>query len=86
MHLQFGEECLELLSDCAAANRDMSYLRDLIEDCLEQYGSCGLEITETEQAGEGALYKSSVHNKRFKAKARKNKGITRRSKLRSIYE
>ena len=65
---------------------NMSYLRDLIEDCLEQYGSCGLEITETVQSGEGALYKPAVHNKRFKAKARKNKGITRRSKLRSIYE
>ena len=65
---------------------NMSYLRDLIEDCLEQYGSCGLEITETVQSGQGALYKPAVHNKRFKAKARKNKGITRRSKLRSIYE
>ena len=65
---------------------NMRYLRELVENCLEQYGSCGLEITETDQAGEGALYKSSVHNKRFKAKARKNKGITRQTKLRSIYE
>ena len=65
---------------------NMRYLRELVDNCLEQYGSCGLEITETDQAGEGALYKSSVHNKRFKAKARTNKGITRQTKLRSIYE
>ena len=65
---------------------NMSYLQNLVEECLEQYGTCGLEISETHQAGQGALYKPGVHNKRFKSNARRNKGITRQTKLRSIYE
>ena len=51
---------------------NLRYLRELIEECLDQYGTCGLEITEV-QAGHGALYKPGAHSARFKSKARRAK-------------
>lgn len=50
---------------------NLKHLRELIEECLGQYGNCGLEITETNRAGTGALYKPNVHRARFKSKARR---------------
>jgi len=51
---------------------NMRYLRDLVEECIGQYGSCGLEITES-RAGRGALYKGAAHGARIKSKARRSK-------------
>lgn len=53
---------------------NMRYLRELVEECIEQYGNCGIEITESSQAGRGSLYKSKVHGARFKSAARRRKG------------
>jgi len=53
---------------------NFKYLSELIDECIQQYGSCGLEITET-QAGRGALYKAHAHGARFKSKARKRRGV-----------
>ena len=52
---------------------NLQYLRELVEDCVNQYGNCGLEITEN-KSGSGALYKSNVHKARFKSNARRRKG------------
>ena len=52
---------------------DMHYLRKLIEECLAQYGSCGIEITEAQQ-GRGAMYDRKLHTKRFRASARNRSG------------
>jgi hypothetical protein len=55
---------------------NMRYLRELVEECIEQYGTCGVEITESSQAGRGSLYKSKVHGSRFKSAARRRaKGL-----------
>ena len=54
-------------------NVDLHHLQQLIEECIQQYGTCGLEITET-VAGSGALYKGGVHGARFKSAARKRRG------------
>jgi hypothetical protein len=51
---------------------NFQYLSELIDECIQQYGSCGLEITET-QSGRGALYKGHAHGARFKSKARKRR-------------
>ena len=56
------------------AEVDMKYVRELVEECLQQYGKCGLEITES-RAGTGALYRPGVHGARFKNAARRRKGI-----------
>ena len=56
---------------------NLTHLRELIEECLQQYGNCGIEITETNRAGTGALYKPGVHKARFKSKARRGKGLAR---------
>ena len=53
---------------------NMKYLLDLVGECVQQYGSCGLEITEA-QAGTGALYKGGAYSARFKSNARKGKGV-----------
>ena len=53
---------------------NFKYLGELVDECIQQYGSCGLEITET-QAGRGALYKAHAHGARFKSKARKRRGV-----------
>lgn len=55
------------------AEIDMHYLIELVDECIQQYGSCGLEITES-RAGTGALYKGAVHKARFKSSARKKRG------------
>jgi hypothetical protein len=51
---------------------DMDYLMELISECLDQYGTCGIEITE-EQTGTGPLYRGVVHKPKFRAAARKQK-------------
>jgi hypothetical protein len=51
---------------------NMRYLRELTVECIDQYGSCGLEITES-QAGAGALYRGGAHGARIKSKARRSK-------------
>jgi len=51
---------------------NMRYLRELTVECVDQYGTCGLEITES-QAGAGALYKGGAHGARIKSKARRSK-------------
>ena len=53
---------------------DLRKLLRVIQDCLQNYGTCGLEITE-QTAGSGALYKSKVHGSRIKGAARRRKGI-----------
>jgi hypothetical protein len=53
---------------------NFKYLSDLVDECIQQYGSCGLEITER-QAGRGSLYKGHTHGARFKSSARKGRGI-----------
>ena len=55
------------------ANVDLRKLRELIDECIRQYGICGLQITES-AAGTGALYKPHVHGARFKNNARRGKG------------
>ena len=52
---------------------NLQYLRELIEDCVNQYGNCGLEITES-KAGSGALYRGAMHRARFKSNARRKVG------------
>ena len=52
---------------------DLKYLMQLVDECLQQYGTCGLELTES-RAGSGALYKAGVHGARFKSSARKGRG------------
>ena len=52
---------------------DLKHLMQLVDECLQQYGSCGLEITES-RAGSGALYKAGVHGARFKSSARRGAG------------
>jgi hypothetical protein len=60
------------------AEINLRYLRELVDECLQQYGSCGLEITET-RAGRGAIYKGGAHSAQFKSNARKKRGpATRR--------
>ena len=49
---------------------NMRYLRELVEECIGQYGSCGLEITET-RSGSGAIYRGRAHGARIKSKARR---------------
>jgi hypothetical protein len=49
---------------------NFKYLRDLVDECISQYGSCGLEITDT-QSGHGSIYKGNAHSARFKSNARK---------------
>ena len=66
----------------ALADIDLRYLLELVDECLQQYGTCGLELTET-RAGSGALYKGGVHSARFKSNARKGRGpAARRRKTR----
>ena len=55
------------------AEINLQYLSELVDECLRSYGTCGLEITET-QAGRGALYKAGAHSARFKSNARKGRG------------
>jgi hypothetical protein len=52
---------------------NLKYLQEMIEECVLQYGTCGLEITEP-HAGTGALYGSGVHKARFKSNARRKRG------------
>ena len=56
------------------AELNMKYLLELISECIQQYGTCGLEITES-QAGSGALYKGGAYSARFKSNARKGRGL-----------
>ena len=53
---------------------DFRKLISTIQDCLREYGTCGLEITE-QTAGAGALYKSRAHGVHFKNAARRQRGI-----------
>ena len=54
----------------------LSQLRDMVLDCIDQYGVCGLEITEGgHKPGQGALYRSSVHKGRYKSRARRGQGM-----------
>ena len=53
---------------------DLRKLLRVIEDCLQNYGTCGIQITET-TAGSGALYKGAVHGARQKSAARRRRGI-----------
>ena len=55
------------------AELDLKYLMELVDECLQQYGTCGLELTES-RAGSGALYKAGVHGARFKSSARRGAG------------
>ena len=55
------------------AEINLQYLKQLVFECLEQYGSCGLELTEP-HAGQGAIYKPGVHAARFKSNARRGEG------------
>jgi hypothetical protein len=48
---------------------NFKYLSELVDECVSQYGSCGLEITEM-QAGMGSIYKGNAHGARFKSKVR----------------
>ena len=59
------------------AEINLKYLTELVEECIDQYGSCGLEITES-RSGSGALYNPGAHSARFKSNARKGRGITGR--------
>ena len=52
---------------------DLARLRLLVEECTEQYGSCGLEISG--QPGTGTLFKPAVHGSRFKNQARRGAGL-----------
>ena len=56
------------------AEINLKYLTELVEECIDQYGSCGLEITES-RAGSGALYNPGPHSARFKSNSRKGRGI-----------
>jgi hypothetical protein len=50
-------------------------LQELIEECIDQYGTCGIEVTESGgQAGSGGIYHGSMHKSRFKAKVRRGAG------------
>ena len=53
---------------------DFRKLLSTIQDCPQEYGTCGLEITE-QTAGAGALYKSRAHGVHFKNAARRQRGI-----------
>ena len=53
---------------------DLQYLLKLIAECVDQYGSCGLELTEA-RPGTGPLYRGNMHKPRFKARTRRKKGI-----------
>ena len=53
----------------ALADINMQYLQELITECLQEYGTCGLEITEV-RAGRGALYRDAAHSARTKGRAR----------------
>ena len=54
---------------------NLKYLQELIEECVMQYGTCGIEVTET-KAGVGALYGAGAHKARFKSDARRKQGPT----------
>ena len=53
---------------------DLRKLLSIIEDCLQKYGTCGIQITE-HTSGSGALYKDAVHGVRVKSAARRRRGI-----------
>ena len=57
---------------------DLDKLSELIEEALQQYGQCGVEVVDSNSGGRGALNKPGVHSARFKSKTRRNKGNTRR--------
>ena len=52
---------------------DLEHLLNLIAECVDQYGICGIELTE-ERPGTGPLYRGHMHNPRFKARTRRKKG------------
>jgi len=65
---------------------DLRYLLDLVNECVAQYGNCGLEITE-ESAGRGPLYKGHMHKARFKSDSRRRMGAAhRRRRAKVSYE
>jgi len=45
---------------------DLRHLLDLVAECINQYGNCGIEIVETRPSS-GPLYKDSMHMPSFKA-------------------
>ena len=50
-------------------------LRQLVQECLMSYSSCGLEITGV--AGDGALYKPGTHTEVFKNRVKRGVGLFR---------
>ena len=66
------------------AEINLQYLNELVDECLRSYGTCGLEITET-QAGRGALYKAGAHSARFKSNARKGRGPASERGAREVF-
>ena len=58
------------------ADLNLEYLKELVLECLQQYGTCGLELTEgMGQSGRGALYRDAVHAPKSKARIRRGKGL-----------
>ena len=53
---------------------DLRKLLSMIQDCLHEYGVCGVQITE-HTAGAGALYKSRAHSAKFKNEIRLKRGV-----------
>ena len=52
---------------------DLQRLRLLVEECTQQYGSCGLELTG--RGGVGSLFKPGTHSARFKNRAQRGVGL-----------
>ena len=52
---------------------DIRYILQMVEECTNQYGACGIEISET-SGGTGALHKPHVHSRRFKGSSRHGRG------------
>ena len=52
---------------------DLAQLETLVRECVQQYGSCGLEVSGI--GGKGALFKPGVHGVRFQNSSRRKIGV-----------
>ena len=67
------------MGDLAQIN--LSNLKDMVAECVDQYGVCGLEVVE-QVPGSGPLYKDGMHSASFKARTRRKKGAVHGSRRR----
>jgi len=53
---------------------NLNRLLELVSECIDQYGICGLEIVER-VPGSGPLYRGGMHTPHYKARTRRKKSV-----------